>query len=767
MNYLEERKTLRAAPIGAARRLQLSQITDKYLIDLFNNAVKKEDFGKVALVGVGANGRQDLTLGSDLDLVLVHEKDYKIDQIAEKIWYPIWDLGIKLDHSVRTAAQVRNMASSDLAVVLGWLDARTIAGNEDLVNKISSSVLQDWRAFADKRLKQLYEQVKERKEKQGELSQLIEPDLKESYGGLRDITILRAVAATWKIDIPKKILDENSQIIQDVRDALHTVLEKPSDKLIRQEQTSVAQLLNLKDADQLIRMVSHSGKVIAHHSDVIWHKVNSIITKSSLIKRLKTENRKPLVDGVVIQDNEVVLAKDSKISLDETLGLRLAAASSQAGLFIAEHTLERIVKEAKPLVNPWNQEAKDAFISLLGSGRHLISTWESLDFAGLIDLWFPIWSRVRGCPQNSQIHSFTVDRHLLETAIYANNYTREVSRPDLLLVGSFFHDIGKGGDRDHSDEGAEIMQKLAPNIGFNQDDSKVLVKLVQHHLLLPEFATKRDSEDPLTISSVAKIVENETFLDLLYFLTLADMFATGPLASSEWRQILIKELVEKVRNQIRGVKLEINPHLSKEKQELVNRKDDLVLEMKENPEGISLTIVTDDQTGLLGIIAGVLSLEKLLVRSARTETIGKKAVTTWRVNSLFGDPVSTSQISQTLNLALKGSIYVDEKLKAKAEYLPKPINTAKAKIIELKNVSSTSSVIEVRAHDEPGFLSKIANEIAKNGVDIHAAIVETLGSEVVDVFYVREPSGQVLSQERMASLIQALDYACNHVPTTV
>ena len=767
MDYLEERKKLRAAPIGAARRLQLSQITDNYLINLFNNAVKKEDFDKVALIGVGANGRQDLTLGSDFDLVLVHEKDYKIDEIAEKLWYPIWDLGIKLDHSVRTSSQVRNMASMDLAVVLGWLDARTIVGNENLEKQISSLVLQDWRAFADKRLKELYEQVLARKEKEGELSQLIEPDLKESYGGLRDITILRAVAATWKIDIPKKILDENSQILQDIRDALHTVLEKPSDKLIRQEQVSVAQLTDLKDADQLIRKVSYSGRIIAHHSDVIWHKVNSLISKSSFIKKLKTENRIPLVDGVVIQDNEVVLAKDSKIALDETLGLRLAAASSQAGLFIAEHTLERIKREAKPLVQPWNQEAKDAFISLLGSGRHLISTWESLDFAGLIDTWFPIWSQVRGCPQNSQIHSFTVDRHLLETAIYANNYTREVSRPDLLLVGSFFHDIGKGGEKDHSDEGAEIMQKLAPNLGFNKEDSEILVKLVQHHLLLPEFATKRDLEDPLTISSVSKIVENETFLDLLYYLTLADMFATGPLASSEWRQQLIQELVEKVRNEIRGVKLEINPHLSKEKQDLVNRKDDLVLEMKELSDGISLTIVTQDQTGLLGLIAGVLSIEKLLVRSARTETIGKKAVTTWRVNSLFGDPVSTSQISQTLNLALRGNINIDEKLKARAEYLPKPTNIVKAKIIELKEVSTSSSVIEVRAHDEPGFLSKVANEIAKNGIDIHAAIVETLGSEVVDVFYVREPTGQVLSQERMTSLIRALDYACNHVPTTV
>jgi len=767
VDYLEERKKLRAAPIGAARRLQLSQITDNYLINLFNNAVKKEDFDKVALIGVGANGRQDLTLGSDFDLVLVHEKDYKIDEIAEKLWYPIWDLGIKLDHSVRTSSQVRNVASMDLAVVLGWLDARTIVGNENLEKQISSLVLQDWRAFADKRLKELYEQVLARKEKEGELSQLIEPDLKESYGGLRDITILRAVAATWKIDIPKKILDENSQILQDIRDALHTVLDKPSDKLIRQEQVSVAQLTDLKDADQLIRKVSYSGRIIAHHSDVIWHKVNSLISKSSFIKKLKTENRIPLVDGVVIQDNEVVLAKDSKIALDETLGLRLAAASSQAGLFIAEHTLERIKREAKPLVQPWNQEAKDAFISLLGSGRHLISTWESLDFAGLIDTWFPIWSQVRGCPQNSQIHSFTVDRHLLETAIYANNYTREVSRPDLLLVGSFFHDIGKGGEKDHSDEGAEIMQKLAPNLGFNKEDSEILVKLVQHHLLLPEFATKRDLEDPLTISSVSKIVENETFLDLLYYLTLADMFATGPLASSEWRQQLIQELVEKVRNEIRGVKLEINPHLSKEKQDLVNRKDDLVLEMKELSDGISLTIVTQDQTGLLGLIAGVLSIEKLLVRSARTETIGKKAVTTWRVNSLFGDPVSTSQISQTLNLALRGNINIDEKLKARAEYLPKPTNIVKAKIIELKEVSTSSSVIEVRAHDEPGFLSKVANEIAKNGIDIHAAIVETLGSEVVDVFYVREPTGQVLSQERMTSLIRALDYACNHVPTTV
>lgn len=142
------------------------------------------------------------------------------------------------------------------------------------------------------------------------------------------------------------------------------------------------------------------------------------------------------------------------------------------------------------LTIPWPTDAKDSFVSLLGSGRQLIPIWESIDFAGMISKWLPIWDRVRGCPQSSQVHSFTVDRHLLETAISANNFTRDVSRPDLLLVGSLFHDIGKGGLKDHSDEGAEIIRSLAPHMGFNAEDSKTLERLVQHHLLLPETATK-------------------------------------------------------------------------------------------------------------------------------------------------------------------------------------------------------------------------------------------------------------------------------------
>ncbi|MDA2977430.1 MAG: [protein-PII] uridylyltransferase [Actinomycetota bacterium] len=767
MDYLKERNELRSAPIGAERRRHLSDITDSFLIEIFNNAVSKKDFHKVALIGVGGSGRQSMTLGSDLDLVLVHENGFKIDEIAQKIWYPIWDLGIKLDHSVRTPTQVRNMAAEDIAVVLGWLDARSIVGNSEFEKQISTTVLQDWRAFSDKRLLELHEKVLERKEKFGELAQLIEPDLKESYGGLRDVTVLRSVAATWKSDIPKVVLDQVNEKLLDVRDALHTVLDKPSDKLIRQEQPVVAQKLGFSDADQLIRHVSSLARVIAHHSDVTWHRIKSAEKKSGLFKKLRTENRSPLADGVVLQDDYVVLARDAKTTEDATLGLRLAAAGAQSGYLISPHTLERLANELPTLNTPWPIEARDSFVSLLGSGRQLIPIWESIDFAGLINNWIPVWNRVRGCPQSSQVHSFTVDRHLLETAIHANKFTRDVSRPDLLLVGSLFHDIGKGGVKDHSDEGAEIIKDLAPKMGFEKQDCLILQGLVQHHLLLPETATTRDLEDPLTIKTVVDKVQTEDFLELLHALTLADALATGPMASSDWRQSLIGELVAKVKNELRGERIDKDPHLSKEKQELAKRKEDVIVEANQIDQGLSLTIVVEDRTGLLGLIAGVLSVHRLLVRSARTETINNKAVTTWRVTPEFGDAPNLSQIQESLRLALNGQLDVFEKLALRVQYLPQPVSVTASKILEIKGISNSATVIEVRAHDEPGFLSKIAHAISETGVDIQAAIVETLGSEVVDVFYVKEPNGEILSDKRCQELVQALDYACNHVPATI
>lgn len=177
--------------------------------------------------------------------------------------------------------------------------------------------------------------------------------------------------------------------------------------------------------------------------------------------------------------------------------------------------------------------------------------------------------------------------------------------------------------------------------------------------------------------------------------------------------------------------------------------------------------MVEDRTVLLGLIAGVLSVHRLLVRSARTETINNKAVTTWRVTPEFGDAPNLSQIQESLRLTLNGQLDVFQKLTLRTQYLPQPVSVTASKILEIKGISNSATVIEVRAHDEPGFLSKIAHAISETGVDIQAAIVETLGSEVVDVFYVKEPNGEILSDKRCQELVQALDYACNHVPATI
>ncbi len=207
MDYPSARSELLSRPgrPTAARRRALVGLTDDWLQGLFAEA--GADPQKTALVAVGGYGKGNLAPASDLDLVLLHEPRADVVGVADKIWYPIWDAGMRLDHSVRTVPEARRLAGQDLKVVLGILDVRTIAGSEELTESLRAAVLQDWRALAPRRLSELREVVDYRVERSGELPHLLEPDLKESYGGLRDLTILRAISASWVADAPHQALD--------------------------------------------------------------------------------------------------------------------------------------------------------------------------------------------------------------------------------------------------------------------------------------------------------------------------------------------------------------------------------------------------------------------------------------------------------------------------------------------------------------------------------------------------------------------------------
>ncbi len=757
MDYPSARAELLSRPgrPTAVRRRALVGLTDDWLAELFANA--GADPERSALVAVGGYGRGNLAPGSDLDLMLLHESRAEIAGIADKIWYPIWDGGMRLDHSVRTVAQARRLAGQDLKVMLGILDVRTIAGSADLTETLRAAALQDWRALAARRLPELQEVVTYRVQRSGDLAHLLEPDLKEAYGGFRDQTILRAIAASWVADIPRNSLDSQSQVLLDVRDGLHLVTGRHSDKLMLQEQPSVAELLEVAGPDLLLRSVSAAGRAVAYASDEAWYRVSrAIANRHSLnpVRRLRSTHpqRAPLAEGVVVQDGEAVLAVDARPDRDPVLMLRAAAATAQAGLRLSPYAVERLASQSASLPEPWPVAARDALVSLLGAGRAAIPVWEALDQADLISRLIPEWKVVRSAPQRNPVHRFTVDRHLLETAVNASSLTRAVSRPDLLLVGALLHDIGKGQPGDHTDVGVRIVTELAPRLGFDESDSAVLVDLVRYHLLLPDTATRRDLADPATAAAVAAAVKTPLVLELLDSLTRADAAATGPAAWSTWKENLVNELVSRTRAELAGQPAPERPALTEAQRMLADGNGVQVL--IEPGEGAWwITVAAEDRVGLLGLIAGAFAINRLAVRSARTETLGQRAVTVWSVQPEFGEPPTPALLREDIRAAFSGVLDITGKLKARSEAYRRSTTRKPppAQFTVAQDASDRATVVEVRAHDAPGLLHTIAHAISSVGISIEAAQVATLGSEVVDVFYL-VVKGEPLNAEEASSV---------------
>ncbi|WP_199896555.1 [protein-PII] uridylyltransferase [Streptomyces niger] len=562
------------AMAGAERRAALARLTDQWLAGLFESAAARSGIGGAALVAVGGYGRGELSPRSDLDLLLLHDGKASardVAALADRLWYPLWDLGLDLDHSVRTPAEARRTARDDLKAQLGLLDARHLAGSADLTAALRTASFADWRETAPKRLPELHALCLDRADRQGELQYLLEPDLKEARGGLRDVTALRAVAASWLADAPRAGLEEARGRLLDVRDALHLVTGRATDRLALQEQDQVAAALGLLDADALLRQVYESARTISYAGDVTWREVGRVLRARSVRPSLRglisgrggrsanrggpaagRGERSPLAEGVVEHEGEAVLARTARPERDAVLPLRAAAAAAQAGLPLSPHAVRRLAAAARPLPVPWPAEAREELLTLLGAGARTVPVWEALEAEGIITRLLPDWERVRCRPQRNAVHRWTVDRHLVETAVRASALTRRVHRPDLLLMAALLHDIGKGWPGDHSVSGETIARDVAARLGFDAKDTDVIATLVRHHLLLIETATRRDLDDPATIASVARVVRTAGTLELLHALTEADALATGPAAWSRWREGLVADLVRRVGGLLAG-----------------------------------------------------------------------------------------------------------------------------------------------------------------------------------------------------------------------
>ena len=738
---------------GGALCEALSDATDDFLRALYAEATKQlKNTDDVALIAVGGYGRRELAPFSDLDVLLVHRGVKNIDEIASLMWYPIWDAGLKLGHAVRTPKETLQICATDLDTATALVTARHLAGSELLAQEVIGSARDAWRQRGRTWLVNLHERMQERYVTSGEVAFLLEPNIKESLGGLRDIHALwwaieaGLVLTSQDADALKKC---NETLLQ-VRVALHQHTNRVGDVLHLEEQIPVAAALEYTNDDALMSAIAVAGQQVAWISDEAWSQLDPPASASPVPQGIAS--------GVALVNGEIRLADDIDPADDPTLVLRVATAAARHHARIDRDSLNRLGERTQVWPDPWPAGASDDLVSLLLEGDAAIAVFKALDQRNLIVKVLPEWEPNRSRPQRNAYHRYTVDRHLWQTVANAAALADRVSRPDLLVLGALFHDIGKGYPGDHTEVGVKMFATIGVRMGLSAQDIDIVTMLIQHHLLLPDIATRRDLSDDATLTMVAETVKTTLVLELLHALTEADSLATGSSAWGSWKAGLVTMLVDRVSHVLGGGDV----------QEVMWRlfPDAGVLEMmsaqkiavRTSPDQI--TVVSPDRPGTFSRVAGVMALHGLDVLGAEAHSDEQgMAASEFRVVPPTYGPIEWQPIAADVTRVLNGELALDARLAERAATYRAPRATTASAPAPLRvridnTASSNATVIEIHAPDQLGILHRITKALADCGLDIRHARVQTLGSEVVDTFYVRTSKGTKVTDIQHQSEIE-------------
>ncbi|MGZ4806286.1 MAG: [protein-PII] uridylyltransferase, partial [Ilumatobacteraceae bacterium] len=726
----------------------------------------------VIATGGYANGL--LCPGSDIDVVLIHPQRASADEvrfIAEPLWYPMWNAGVKLSPAAHSVKSLLALASSDLVTATAILRLRHLAGSEAEVAEVGAAGLDQWRKKAPGWLAQLRTVTAERWSKTGDVASLLEPDLKDGHGGLRDYDCIRWALATDRVEIsasleaPIEDLAAPAETLLATRCELHRVTGKSTNVLLLQDQDSVADAMGFADADVLMARVSEAARAIEWASERFWWRVERASRKSKGAVATRRVSA-VLQPGITVVDDEVEIDVDAAV-VDQSLVLRVAAAAAHARYSISRRALVTLSALITDDGEEWNERTRHAMVSLLGAGSHLVDSVEALERYELFSRMVPEWRHVRSLPQRNAFHIYTVDRHLLQTVANAGEFVRTVSRPDLLLMSALLHDIGKGHAIDHTEVGVMLVDRMAPRMGFSPDDVAVIRSMVEHHLLLAETATRRDLRDPRTAENVAALVGDPMRLELLRALTEADSRATGPSAWSPWKATLIDELTAAVFAVFAGrPKATAAVALDARFGDLIDAaRNSGQLHTHVEPAGdFDLWVIaTPDQPGLFAKIAGAFAMNGIDVVAAEAWTSADGiAVDQFRVSRSDTDGAHHAKLEHDLRGVVRGTIDIGSRLAQRIRNYSRAHRRAVAaapprlEVLVSNEASASTTMIDVRAPDATAVLYRLAAKLTARGLDIRSAKVATLGHEVVDVFYVQQPTGDGESRQIDACEHEAL-----------
>lgn len=699
--------------------------------------------------------------------MLVHDaKGRSVAAAADALWYPLWDAGLVLGHAVRTPKEALALAGSETDALTALLDARCVAGDADLVAR----VIGDARSLARRRRSALVRALRDaavvRHQTPGPVAEMLEPNLKDGAGGLRDLQSLAWVG--WGVaevggtealvgagclqPADVGVLAGARSALLDARVALHLVTGTSGDVLLLQEQDAVARALDVPSADDLVRTLASHGRAVTWLADDVWRRVDAATRGPS--GRLGRRDS-PVAPGIVVRDGAVTLVAETAV--DAATVLRAAAVAVARDAPIERASLE-LMRELTDVV--WDDEARGSFIAVLRGGRRAVPVLEALDQVGVMAKLLPEWDHVRARPQRNAYHRFTVDRHLVEAVaecveiLDGEGFDAEVAarvRPELLLLGALLHDLAKGMPGDHSEVGAEVARAVVARMGLDRHGTEVVAWLVRQHLLLADTATRRDLGDERTIVRFGQEVGDTERLDLLYVLTIGDSRGTGPAAWSSAKAALVRQLFVETDTLLeRGV---VSGRVATAREEALGRNESLLeggilaVSWREDDDGLlECTVVAPDRTGLLATVAGVLALHGFDIRAASAYGADSgMALEVFRGVDAFGrlDAEGRAAVERDVRAALSGELALRARLEDRIKRYPQA-HAARAEGVRVAfdlDASTAATVVEVHAPDEVALLARVAAVFTDLELDVTAALVSTLGARVVDVFYVRDAQG--------------------------
>ncbi len=705
----------------------LTSLADTLIRNLYRSASTDLPRGgsPCTLIALGGYGRAELNPRSDIDLMFYYSgKDKRFaEQVAERILYLMWDIGLEVGYSVRTARDCLEMAERDITARTALLDSRYLVGDEanyqDYSRLVMETVLgKNSQGFIRDKL----EENTRRLRKYGSSVYLLEPNIKEGEGGLRDlhtalwIAMVKFKARALRELIIKGVLTEREgqdfeaafDHLWRIRNELHYLSGRKNDQIHFDQQEKIALFLGYQDNRRALAVEQFMQDYYSHATRV-EHLAASLITRATqqeepTFRILGYLTRRTVDEGFYILRGELRATREDLFAADPALMMKAFLLAQRHDVKLSL-TVKKMIRDNLHRINDRVRRSRtmsEGFLEILRGPQRVAETLRDMHHLQFLNHFIPEFGRIYCKVQHDAYHIYTVDVHSIFAVeeivkLWRGDYfdkkplltqvANDVEKRELLLLSVLFHDIGKGEGKDHCNKGADMIPTIARRLGLNREDSERLEFLVRNHLQMAHISQRRDLHDDKMIIQFARRMGMSENLKMLYLLTFADIKAVGPDVWSEWKGLLLQELYEKAYEILeRG-----NFQMEKRSEKVRNRKRKVVGLLEEEFGGKVIKEVLRQ-----------MSTRYLLSHRSREIAAHIRVV-----------------------LALK-----DRPLVMKVEHAPQ---------------AEYSNLI-IATLDIPGLFSKITGVMAGNGINILGAQISTMNNGVaLDVLQVRSPGGEIIA----------------------